>query len=115
MEHHPKCPTTKGSGEWFTGDVWVDHVAQGHGATPTRWGWCISPLVPAPLGIRMRLLRPCTSPKGKATSSAGVEPVAIIGEPVANIRAGDVVVASGGEWHSAWRRPRPLHNPPRRQ
>ena len=35
MEHRDRSPTTKGPVEWFTGDVWVDTVAQGHGAAPT--------------------------------------------------------------------------------
>ena len=34
MEHNRKRPTTKGPSEWFTGDVWIDTVAQGHGGSP---------------------------------------------------------------------------------
>ena len=34
MELRPKQPTTKGPDEWFTGDVWIDPVAQG--APPSR-------------------------------------------------------------------------------
>ena len=29
MERRPKQPTTKGPAEWFTGDVWIDPIAQG--------------------------------------------------------------------------------------
>ena len=38
MERQDKKPTTKGPADWFTGDVWVDQVAQGHGPTPTTIG-----------------------------------------------------------------------------
>ena len=27
MEIQPKRPTAKGPAEWFTGDVWIDHVS----------------------------------------------------------------------------------------
>ena len=100
MEHHPKCPTTKGSGEWFTGDVWVDHVAQGHGTTPTTVG-----LVHFAPGARTachshEVAQTLYVTEGEGRVERRGEPVATIGEPVATIRAGDVVVASGGEWHS---------------
>jgi quercetin dioxygenase-like cupin family protein len=29
MEQRPKKPTNKGPAEWFTGDVWIDPIAQG--------------------------------------------------------------------------------------
>ena len=29
MEHQPKKPTVKGPAEWFTGDVYIDPIAQG--------------------------------------------------------------------------------------
>jgi quercetin dioxygenase-like cupin family protein len=29
MEQQPKKPTNKGPAEWFTGDVWIDPIAQG--------------------------------------------------------------------------------------
>jgi hypothetical protein len=31
MELQAKRPTTEGSDDWFTGDVYVDLIAQGHG------------------------------------------------------------------------------------
>ena len=35
MEHGTKRPTAKGPSDWFTGDVYVDAVAEGHGGPPT--------------------------------------------------------------------------------
>ncbi len=34
MEVQPRTPTTKGPAEWFTGDVWIDAIAQAHGPSP---------------------------------------------------------------------------------
>jgi hypothetical protein len=34
----PKKPTTKGPAEWFTGDVWMDTIAQAHGPSPMSIG-----------------------------------------------------------------------------
>ena len=34
MEVQPKNPTAKGSAERFTGDVWIDAIAQAHGPSP---------------------------------------------------------------------------------
>jgi hypothetical protein len=38
MEVQPKNPTAKGPVDWFTGDVWIDAVAQGHGPSPVSIG-----------------------------------------------------------------------------
>ena len=29
MDIHPKQPSIKGAPEWFTGDVWIESIAQG--------------------------------------------------------------------------------------
>ena len=34
MEHGTKRPTAMGPSDWFTGDVYVDAVAEGHGTSP---------------------------------------------------------------------------------
>jgi quercetin dioxygenase-like cupin family protein len=34
MEVQAKRPTTKGPDEWFTGEVWVDPIAQNQGPSP---------------------------------------------------------------------------------
>jgi len=38
MELEQRKPTSRGPTEWFTGDVYIDAVARGHGATPTSIG-----------------------------------------------------------------------------
>jgi quercetin dioxygenase-like cupin family protein len=38
MEHIPTRPTTKGPADWFTGDVYIDPIAQGRGLTPMSVG-----------------------------------------------------------------------------
>jgi len=38
MEVQPKDPTAKGPAEWFTGDVWIDAIAQAHGPSPMSIG-----------------------------------------------------------------------------
>lgn len=38
MEMQAKIATTKGSSEWFTGDVFVDPIAQGQGESPMSVG-----------------------------------------------------------------------------
>lgn len=100
MEHRTKGPTTKGPSERFTGDVWIDPVAQGHGATPTTV-----------------LLVHFTPGSRTAWHSHGVGQTLYViegeglvqsrGEQVVTIRPGDVVVAQGGEWH--WHGAAPGH------
>jgi len=34
MELRAKSPTTKGPSDWFTGDVFLDPIARGHGVAP---------------------------------------------------------------------------------
>jgi quercetin dioxygenase-like cupin family protein len=38
MEVQRKSPTIRGPAEWFTGDVWIDAVAQDHGPSPMSIG-----------------------------------------------------------------------------
>ena len=38
MGLQPKPPTTKGSGDWFTGDVWIDPILQPQGDSPLNIG-----------------------------------------------------------------------------
>jgi quercetin dioxygenase-like cupin family protein len=38
MEVQPRSPTTKGPAEWFTGEVWIDTIAQPHGPSPMSTG-----------------------------------------------------------------------------
>jgi quercetin dioxygenase-like cupin family protein len=38
MEVEPRKPTVKGPADWFTGDVFIDVVARGHGESPVSIG-----------------------------------------------------------------------------
>jgi hypothetical protein len=38
MEVQLKSPTAKEPTEWFTGDVWIDVIAQAHGPSPISIG-----------------------------------------------------------------------------
>jgi quercetin dioxygenase-like cupin family protein len=38
MPIEPRQPTAKGPAKWFTGDVFIDPVAQGHAASPITVG-----------------------------------------------------------------------------
>ena len=38
MEVQPKNPTAKGPADWFTGDVWIDAIAQARGPSPMSIG-----------------------------------------------------------------------------
>jgi quercetin dioxygenase-like cupin family protein len=92
MEIQPGTPTAKGPSDWFTGDVWVDTLAQGHGASPMS----VASVRFAP-GARTAWHRHAigqtlcvTEGEGRAQSR---------GEPVVTLRPGDVVRTPGGEWH----------------
>lgn len=39
MELEARKPTFKGPADWFTGDVYVDPLAQGQGPSPVSLGW----------------------------------------------------------------------------
>jgi quercetin dioxygenase-like cupin family protein len=100
VEHHLKGPTTKGSEEWFTGDVWIDTVTQGHGDSPltvahvhftpgARTAWHSHAI-----GQTLAVI------EGEGRIQAR-------GEPIATLRASEVVFAPGGEWH--WHGAAPDH------
>jgi quercetin dioxygenase-like cupin family protein len=92
MDIQPGTPTAKGSPDWFTGDVWIDGIAQGHGASPMS----VASVHFAP-GARTAWHRHAigqtlhvTEGEGRAQSR---------GEPVVTLRPGDVAYTPGGEWH----------------
>jgi quercetin dioxygenase-like cupin family protein len=98
MEVQPRRPTVKGPAEWFTGDVWIDTIAQGQGPmtigfvhfTPgARTAWHSH-------GIAQTLH--VTEGEGRVQSR---------GESVVAIRPGDVVYTPGDEWH--WHGAAPDH------
>jgi len=100
MEVQPKDPTTRGPAEWFTGDVWIDAIAQAHG--------------PSPMSIALVHFAPAARTAWHRHSIAqtlyvteGEGRVQSRGEPIVTIRHGDVIHTPGGEWH--WHGAAPGH------
>lgn len=100
MEIQPRKATAKGTTEWFTGDAWIDTVAEGRDGselsviavrfTPgARTAWHAH---------RRGQTLYVTEGHGRIQSRGG---------DVADIRAGDVVYAPPGEWH--WHGATPDH------
>ena len=92
MDIEPSTPTAKGRPDWFTGEVWIDALAQGHGVSPMS----VASVHFAP-GARTAWHRHAigqtlhvTEGEGRAQSR---------GEPVVMLRPGDVAYTPGGEWH----------------
>jgi quercetin dioxygenase-like cupin family protein len=100
MGIQPKNPTVKGPAEWFTGDVFIDAIAQGHGDTSTSIG-----LVHFTPGAHTAWHSHLVGQTLYVTEGKGF--VQSRGEPVVTIRPGDIVFASGGEWH--WHGAAPDH------
>jgi quercetin dioxygenase-like cupin family protein len=92
MEVTPRNQTAKGPAEWFTGDVWIDAIAEAQG--------------PSPLGIASVHFAPGARTAWHSHSigqtlyvTEGEGRVQSRGEPIVTIRPGDVVRVPGGEWH----------------
>ena len=92
MERQVKRPTTKGSADWFTGDVYVDPVAQGQGPSPVSLG-CVH-------------FTPCAHTAWHRHSlgqtlyvTEGEGFVQARGGPLLRIVPGDIVVTPPGDWH----------------
>jgi quercetin dioxygenase-like cupin family protein len=100
VEHHPKHPTTKGLAEWFTGDVWIDTVAQGHSDTPLSVAHVHFTPAARTAWHSHAVAQTLYVTEGQGRTQAR-------GEPVAAIRAGDIVFAPAGEWH--WHGAAPDH------
>ena len=92
MEVQPRPRTMKGPAEWFTGEVWVDGIAQGHGPSPMSVGSVhftpcrahrMAPSLHRPDVVRHRRRRT----------------VQLRGGPVITIRPGDIIRIDGNEWH----------------
>ena len=84
--------TIEGPADWFTGEVFIDPVAQGQGPTPVtvglvhftpcaRTGWHVHSI-----GQTLYV----TEGEGRVQARGG---------PVYTIRPGDIVRTPGGEWH----------------
>jgi quercetin dioxygenase-like cupin family protein len=92
MELEQRKPTSRGPTEWFTGDVYIDAVARGHGATPTSIG-----LVHFMPGARTAWHAHEIGQTLYVIEGEGR--VQSRGAPVVTIRPGDVVFTPGQEWH----------------
>ena len=92
MRVQPKSPTVKGPADWFTGDVYIDAVAQGHSETPTSVG-----LVHFTPGARTAWHSHSVGQTLYVTEGEGL--VQSRNGPLLRIRPGDVIVIAAGEWH----------------
>jgi quercetin dioxygenase-like cupin family protein len=96
MEVQPRKPSSKGPAEWFTGDVWIDAVAQGE--EPSRVRVSVVHFTPGArtawhshaLGQTLYV----TEGEGRVQSGR---------EDIVTIRSGDIVRTPPGEthWHGA--------------
>ncbi len=100
LESRRKTPTVKGPSDWFTGEVWIDPVAQGHGESPTSIA-----LVRFTPGARTAWHSHSIGQTVYVTEGEGR--MQSRGEPVVPLRAGDAVFTPGNEWH--WHGAAPEH------
>ena len=96
MEILPKQPSVKGPAEWFTGDVWIDAIARGQ--EPSRLNVAAVRFSP---GARTAWHSHHLGQTLCVTEGRGL--VQSRGQPVTEIRPGDVVWTPDGEehWHGA--------------
>jgi quercetin dioxygenase-like cupin family protein len=96
LEKQPKQPSRKGPAEWFTGDVWIDAVAQPHGDPSVSVG-----AVHFTPGARTAWHSHEGGQTLYVTEGHGL--VQSRDEPVVELAAGDVVWTPEGEehWHGA--------------
>jgi quercetin dioxygenase-like cupin family protein len=96
MQLQPKKPSAKGPAEWFTGDVWIDGIAQGEGPSRVR----VNAVHFTP-GARTAWHSHALGQTLYVTEGAGL--VQSRGGDIVTIRTGDVVHTPGHEshWHGA--------------
>jgi quercetin dioxygenase-like cupin family protein len=96
MEVQAKPPTINGPPDWFSGDVFVDPIAQGQG--------------PTPMSVGSVHFTPCAHTAWHHHTigqtlyvTEGLGYVQSRGGPLLTIRPGDVIRIGGGEehWHGA--------------
>ena len=106
VEIQPKPLTTKGPAETFTGDVWVDLIAQDEPRRGCGWGLSGSLLARIRPGTDMPTARRCTSleRRGLVQSRGG---------QVLQVSPGDTIVTPPAEWHWHGAAPEQFHDPPR--
>jgi quercetin dioxygenase-like cupin family protein len=95
-----KQPTTKGSADRFTGDVWIDILAAGDGPSPMR----VNVVRFAP-GARNAWHAHALGQTLHVTD--GIGRIQSRGGNVTEIRAGDTIHTPPGEWH--WHGAAPDH------
>ena len=100
METQPKSPTVKGPAEWFTGEVWIDPVAQGHGESPVSIA-----LVRFTPGARTAWHSHSLGQTVYVTEGRGR--IQSRGESVVTLHPGDAVFTPAEEWH--WHGAAPGH------
>jgi quercetin dioxygenase-like cupin family protein len=100
MEMQPKKPSAKGPNEWFTGDVWIDAIAEGQEPSRIR----VSAVHFTP-GARTVWHSHALGQTLYVTEGAGL--VQSRGGDIATIRAGDIVYTRADEWH--WHGAAPDH------
>lgn len=92
MQVQPANATVKGPTEWFTGEVFIDFVGPGHGSTPTSVAF-----VRFTPGARTAWHAHSVGQTLWVTEGEGL--VQSRGEPIVNLRPGQVVFAPANEWH----------------
>ncbi len=100
MEIRRKQPSLKGPAEWFTGDVWLDQIARGEEPSRIR----VMSVHFAP-GARTAWHSHARGQTLYVTE--GVGRVQSRGEPVVELRPGDIVHTPSDEWH--WHGAAPDH------
>jgi quercetin dioxygenase-like cupin family protein len=93
-------PTAKGPAGWFTGDVWIDPIAQGRAGS----SWAMNAVHFHP---GARTAWHCHSGGQTLYVTEGEGRIQSRGGEVVTIRPGDVVLADAGEWH--WHGATPEH------
>ena len=92
MKLEPANPSAEGPANWFTGQVWIDPIASGHGPAPLSLG-----NVHFTPGARTAWHSHAIAQTLHVTEGEGL--VQSRGEPIIRIRPGDAVHISGDEWH----------------
>ena len=92
MELVPRKPSVKGPAEWFTGDVWIDPIAQGQ--EPSRLSVAAVHFTP---GARTAWHSHSLGQTLYITEGQGL--VQSRGEAVVALGPGDVVHTPPDEWH----------------
>ena len=100
MELQPKKPSAKGPDGWFTGDVWMDPIAQGQ--APSRLAVSAVHFTP---GARTAWHAHSLGQTLYVTEGEGL--VQSRGGTIVGVRSGDVVHTPADEWH--WHGAAPDH------